>query len=387
MKSAFTKSDLKYTLRQLSKKPSFVPLSMLVLAGSLGLSIFTFTLTYTAFYKPLPLDNGNSIYRLCAGRFQGDCLDFRAFDFAQLRSEIQLLENIGVYTTHSTDLQVGDVTRRLNATQTEWNMFELSASEAFLGRTLQAYDHQTDAEPVVVLSYLSWQNLFDGDPNIIGRSIPLADRVTRIIGVMPEGYGFPSNSQIWTPLPEQTINPVDSRSPGVAAFGRLKEGASTEAANNEIDALMYRIRQLNPIDPNSSFAQSDLLLENSDSARISTYPMASIEGVLGALLTSFANFLAGLIFLLACINVGTLLLARTNERLRDVSIRVALGAPRKHLLIQTMGESIFITVLGSILALVGIYGLTQNSIQLTTQEIGTRRALGASDKKNQSQLS
>ncbi len=346
------KSDIKYTFRSLAKSPGFVFISIFVLAGSLGLSAFTFTVGYTAFYKPIPLTNGESIYRLCAGSNAGHCVDFSAFDFDQIRNELTTLENIGIYRATTVFIEHESVTREVNAAFTEWNMFQLSESRAFLGRVLQEYDNEENAERVAVLGYDVWQSFFSSDPDIVGQAISVEGIPTTIVGVMTNGYRFPAISQIWLPISPQLLNPLQNEPDGVQAFARLKQSETIGAANGEIDNLIKRVRQLYPLEANSNYSERELLLVNSaGAARITTYPMYSVSGFQGAMITGALNLAAGLIFLLACINVGTLLLARTNERLKDISIRVALGASRHRLMFQAMGESIVITVIGAALAI------------------------------------
>ena len=92
-----SKSDIKYIFRQLVKSPGFILLSITVLAGSLGLSLFTFTLSYIIAYKPLELPNGETIAALCSGRGLGSCLPLKAYEFAEIRGGITQLEDVGIY--------------------------------------------------------------------------------------------------------------------------------------------------------------------------------------------------------------------------------------------------------------------------------------------------
>ncbi|MCG8413000.1 MAG: hypothetical protein MI746_02175, partial [Pseudomonadales bacterium] len=138
----FSKSDFKYTLRLLAKKPGFTLLSVIVLAGSLGLSIFTFTMSYTMAYKPLPLNNGESIVEICAGETINSCLGFKAFEFAEMRQDITSLDNIGVYSSEDVYIERQELVTEVSAVYTEWTMFQLSETNALIGRTLQPFDHR-----------------------------------------------------------------------------------------------------------------------------------------------------------------------------------------------------------------------------------------------------
>lgn len=315
----FTKADLKYTLRLLAKKPGFTLLSILVLAAGLGISILAVTISYTMLYKTIPLANGESIYHVCYGPSSTGCRPFKADEFARLRTDITSLENVGVYTGNFFDLEIGGSFTNLSAVFTEWNMFELSGARALLGRTLQADDHLPGAEPVAVLGHELWRSYFNADEDVVGSVVDLQGIPTRIVGVMPEGYRFPSVAQIWLPVSPSLLDPLEGNEQRVNTFALLKENVSKESASNEIASLMRRVRRLNPVDPDRYYPNdSSRRLDESDTGHIQSFPRAALGGPETVLLIAFINVLITCIFLLVCVNVGSLLLARTNERLKDV---------------------------------------------------------------------
>lgn len=347
----FNKADLKYTLRLLAKKPGFTLLSILVLAGGLGISILAITISYTMLYKAVPTQNGKSIYHVCYGPSSVGCRPFKAYEFAQLRGDIGSLENVGIFVEDFFDFDIGDSFTTVSAVYTEWNMFEFSGGRPLLGRTLQAYDYLPEAEPVAVLGYKLWRNLFNANEDIVGSVVNLKGIPTRIVGVMPEGYRFPRVAEIWLPVSSPLLDPLEGNEESVNAFALLKEDASKESASNEIASLMRRVRQLNPVDPGRYYPNEfSRFLDESDTGHILSLPLAALGGPETVIIIGFINVIITCIFLLVCVNVGSLLLARTNERLKDVSIRVALGAPQRKLLVQTMGESAAICLIGGLLA-------------------------------------
>lgn len=347
----FNRTDIKYTFRMLAKNPGFTLLSIIVLAGGLGISIFTFTLSYAVTYKPIPLDNAESIVKICTGTDRTGCAGFKAFEFSELRQELENLENVGIYSLERLYVETENVVTNVFATHTEWNMFQLSNTAAVLGRTLQAYDQLPDAEPVAVIAHGLWQLIANGDGNVINSIVEIEGVATKIVGVLPEGYSFPSMSQLWLPISNSLIEPIENELEFVSAYGNLTSTASYKTASDEVNGLMGRVRQLYPPDPSRNYRSArEQRLDQVDTAYVTTVPMGEFDGGMGLLAIGFLNLLAILIFLLACINVGTLLLARANDRLKDVSIRVALGAPRVRLLVQTMGESIAISALGGVIA-------------------------------------
>lgn len=344
------KSDIKYTLRQLTKKPGFTLLSILVLAGGLAISIIALTFVNNAFYREAILPNGEVFYRICAGSTQTGCRRIEAFEFSELRNDIKTMDYVGVFQRAEINIEYRG--RYLptfeSAASVEWTVFQ--GVKPLLGRTLQAHDQVSGAEPVVVVDEAYWQGFLGGDDSVIGSIITIQDQPTKIVGVMPADFSAPANTNIWVPLPEQVINPSQNRDVGVFAFGRLKAGETEQSASNEINNLMKQMRQRYPTAPSSAIGCRWMQLA-CDRGFVGSGTNV-IDGTLfNGVIAVGLTLLTGLIFLLACLNVGTLLLARTNERLKDVSIRVALGAPRMRLLWQTMGESVAIAIVGGLLAL------------------------------------
>src|SRR5687768_3517759 len=128
-----SKLDLKYTFRQLSKKPGFVLLAIMVLAGGLGISLMAFTISYSMTYKTLPINNGERIYHICTRSKTQNCGPFNAFEFAQIRPDITTMENIGIYTIRSnTPVVFEDTPRISDVIYTEPNLFSLSGAQALL---------------------------------------------------------------------------------------------------------------------------------------------------------------------------------------------------------------------------------------------------------------
>lgn len=349
----FNSTDLRYTFRLLAKSPGFTLLSVIVLAGGLGVSIIAFTFSYTMFFKPLPITNGDSIYHVCAGPKDLGCRPFRAFEFAQLREDISTLENVGLYQQPVVAINNQGIVIEANAIRTEWNMFQLSQSTAMLGRTLLPLDQEANAEAVVVLAYAYWQSHFYSDEGIIGTLLTVDGIPSRVVGVMPENYLFPWSTQIWIPTNQAVLNPLLNEDVRISTFALLKEGVSEASADAEISVLMQRVREQHPSEfgeVNTRNRTSVEYLAQLDTGHIGNFVTSEFTALTRIALIATAGLLTGFIFLLACINVGTLLLARTNERLKDISIRVALGAPRKRLVLQLMGESLVISIIGGVLA-------------------------------------
>ncbi len=344
----FTLSDFRYTLRLLANRPASTILSILVLACGLGLSIFTVTTATTFAYKDIPLPDGDSIVRLCTGESSSACGPFRAYEFSQIGLDVTSLDSIVVSSGSMANIESNSLQVDLITTATEWEMFSLAGVNAYMGRELREYDQDTEAEPVIVIGYDSWQSIFNNDPNILDQRIRVNGSFRRIVGVMPEEYKFPANSQAWIPLGTAKSNPLVNDETFVTGYARLRDGYTRKKASAELDSLYKRIRLQNPLEPEEYGLQNFV---QTMSANISTLPMALIGGRLGIMALAALNLLSALVFLLVSINVGTLLLARINERIKDIAIRAALGGSEIRLLIQTMSENLFIAMTGGLLAI------------------------------------
>ena len=348
IRKLYTLSDTRYTLRLLAKRPASTILSILVLAFGLGLSIFTFTTATTFAYKDIPLPEGDSIVRLCTGESGGACGTFRAYEFSQIGFDITTLDAISVASGSIVNIESDSLQVDLIATETEWKIFSLAGVSAYMGRELREFDQTTEAEPVIVLGYDSWQSIFNSDPNILDQRIRVNGSFRRIVGVMPEEYKFPEFSQAWVPLGTEKSNPLVNDEAYVTVYARLRDGYTREDASAELDSLYKRIRLQNPLDPEEYGSQNFV---QTMSANVSTLPMALVGGRVGIMALAAMNLLSVLVFLLVSINVGTLLLARINEQIKDAAIRTALGGPAPRLLIQTMSENCSIAIAGGLLAI------------------------------------
>ena len=333
-------TDVRYALRLLRRTPLFTLLTVVVLSGGLGISIFTFSFLHTAMVKPLPLSGGDRIVRLEQAT-RGASSFFDMVDVATMRPSIGTLTHVGAFAGRS--LVIGDERHRrvLNATATEPNMFDLTRARPMLGRALRAEDGAPGAEPVVVLSHRAWQAAFGGDSSIVNRMVPMNGAFTRVVGVMPRGFGFPVASEAWVPLGNEVLTSTVPEARTVSVYARLAEGASAEEASTELRALFRRALLARQIVAKPADAPADVAVK--------TFQMAQI-GDEGPLALTVLNLLATLILLLACINVTNLLLARANERARETAVRMALGASRGRLVMQSMWENIVLCVLGGVLA-------------------------------------
>ena len=333
-------SDLRYALRLLLKTPQFTLLTILVLAGGLAISIYTYSVLNTMMYKDLPVPGSESMVRVL-GKKDGRNVLIDSFELAQLRNA-QSIKEIAAYQTGRSVISELDASRSMKTTFAEWNIFHFARTRPALGRGFLPEDNVPGAEPVVVIGYKVWRSVYGADPDIVDKVVEINSRPTRIVGVMPKGFMFPISSEIWLPLTQRELNPITYDISSFSAYGRLRPGASRHEAEAELTILLLATYNNYP-----RREDDESLL---DSISVDTFQSAQ-TGPEGAFVFTALNVVSIFILLLACVNVGNMLLARTNERIREIAVRVALGAPRMRLVLQMMMESTLICVIGGGLAL------------------------------------
>lgn len=336
--------DVRYAFRLLRRTPYFTLLTLVVLAGGMGVSVFTFSFLYSAILRPLPLSDGARIVRM--QQVQGRRTSgFDAADFARMRAQVTTLRDVGTWSAR--DVVLGgengrSAQRVLQLTAVEWNVFDATHTPPALGRPFRAGDEAPGAAPVIVLSHDLWQIAFGGDSSIVGQTILLSGVSTEVIGVMPAGYGFPVAAESWVPLGAAVREATEAGRFTVNAFARLADGATPERAELELSALLRRAREARPVAPADTAGPPPTVT-------VRTFPMAQM-GDDGPAFFTVINLMATLILLLACINVGNLLLARANERSRELAVRLALGASRSRLAMQSLWEPVFLVLVSGALA-------------------------------------
>lgn len=338
--------DIKYAARLLNNRPGFTALMITIVAIGLGLTLYTFSLLNGLLFKPLSFNDNKPVYAV-ESIYDHTHLSRRralAFDMFDIQKDKTLFEEVGFYDDGVTFVGgVDSSLRKFNSNYVTWNLFSFTGVQPIMGRVLQPEDHHEGAEQVIVIGYDMWQSYFNGEPEIIGRvvSIDGAESAT-IVGVMPEGFAFPSIAQMWQPLPQSMVAPTERSYQGVYGFAKLADGVSLAQAKQRLDAKSAEIASTIPDDYRWAIRDNNKYLS------IEPFKKANITQYYGMFIALF--IVVFLILALACINVGNLLLARVNERIKEVAIRVALGVPQKRLILQMLWESVFICSIGGVFA-------------------------------------
>lgn len=333
--------DIKYALRLLFKSPKFTAMTLGVLIGGLSISLFTFSFLYSVIYKTLPLPQGDSAKAIVV-YFNDKHRYISGFEYQNVKDKLQTFDEFGIYDNLDIRLSVGQAGKNYSASLVRQGFFEFSRTAPIVGRTIQSEDTAEGATPVALISYQVWQEELQGNEEVLDKTMVLNGEITQVIGVMPQGYRFPNSSQIWLPLHDKLLTTTPDVSGSYYSYARLKNGATVEQAGLELGQSINQIYQQN--------VKLYDLPELEKSAKLLTFQMAQTGGEGGVAFT-FLNIVSWLILLLACINVGNLLLARTIERQKETAIRAALGATTSRLVSQLMWEGVIISTVGGVLSL------------------------------------
>ena len=333
--------DIKYAFRLLFKAPKFTAMTLGVLIGGLSISLFTFSFLYTMVYKPLPIPEAETAKAVTV-EFDGNYNLITGYEYNNVKESVTSFTEFGVYDNRNIRLSVEQSGKDISGSYVQNGFFEFSRTEPILGRAIQAQDNKVGASPVALISYEIWQSELNGDEGVLSKSLMLNGVITDVIGVMPKGYLFPNTSQIWLPLSDSVFNATAEQSENYFAYGRVNAGTTIEQAELELGQAINQVYQQN--------VELYNMPEFEKGAKLMSFQAAQTNGQ-GSIVFVFLNAISWLILLLACINVGNLLLARTIERQKETAIRAALGATTSRLVSQLMWEGVIISTVGGILSL------------------------------------
>ena len=330
-------NDLRYAARLLARDRAFTVTAAPALVIGMSATITMFTFVYGVYFRELPFSEPDRIvsvgtYDLARGPMAIDNLSFP--DLQDLRASATLFDGIGAADEEAMD--VADEERAAERFVGAWvsaDTFTLLGHRPMLGRPFTRDDDRPGAGPVVILGHDVWRRRYRSDPNIIGERIRVNGLPSTIVGIMPEGFGFPLQSQLWQPLALRGGEGRDQRgNRNIDAFGRLAAGVTIEQAQADVARVMERLAREFP--------------ESNGSIGGLVRPFRDLT-TSGPIRTVFAGLMGAAIFLLliACANVGNLMLARGAVRAREIMVRLSLGASRRQVIRQLLGESLLLAVL------------------------------------------
>jgi putative ABC transport system permease protein len=361
--------DLRYALRMLLRSPGFTIVAVLTLALGIGANVATFNVVYAVLLRPLPFPHPEQLVRVfddLRGPNEQD-VGMSVPEIWDLQDRSGVFQEISAVAPGNSAIGGGDRTVRAENLTTSPDYFVLLGAKPQLGRIYTPQDAVPGFMEPVVISEGFWRRNYGSDPNIIGRKMRLDNDLYRIVGVMPPGFRHPGRTldtdvEVWTaagfnglPFPVPAVR-AQRFLPG--AIGRLKPGLTVAEAQARLDAYVSQLSREYPTDYPAAAAWAVRLV-----------PVK--EDLVGPQRTQlFILFGAvGFVLLIACVNLANLFLARSSGRRREIAIRLAMGAGRGRLACQLLTESVLLSLISGVVALITVVFLKNAIVSLAPADI------------------
>ncbi len=336
--------DARYGLRMLRKSPAVTVVAVISLALGIGANSAIFSVVNAILLKSLPYNDPERIVLVWGSSpTQGNHRNqVSATDVDDWRHQNNVFEEVTTYGNWSATFMGDGDPERVSGVQVGDGFFSIMKGRPLLGRVFTPEEQEDGKDSVIVLGYSLWQRRFAGDPTIVGQKVTLSARPYTVVGVMPAEFRplpvslIEPQGQFYRPVAE----PHDEEERGsrhLRAIARLKPSVTIEQAQTEMSGIASRIEQQHPT-YNTGYG-----------VRLVTLSEDTVGGLRPTLLTLFGAVL--FVLLIACANVGNLLLARSTARHKEIAIRSALGAGRARLVRQFLTESVILALTGGALGL------------------------------------
>jgi putative ABC transport system permease protein len=343
--------DSRHAFRALLRAPGFTAIAALTFGLGIGVNTAVFSVFDGVVLRPLPYPEPDRITMVWMdNRQQGIKEDITSWpNYQDWRNQNSSFAVMAGYTGAAFNLTGADEPERLQGAQTTANFFDVMGVRPLLGRLYTDANETPGNDGVVLLSYGLWQRKFGGSNDVLGKTMTLNGRTFEIIGVLPATLRIPPEAQVWKPLAPDEGTRNARGAFWLPVIGRLKPGISVLEAQTEMTGIATRLEQTYP--SNQGFGINVVPLHRQ--------LVGDIERSLVVLLAS-----VGFVLLIACANLGNLMLGRTAARRKELAIRTALGAGRARLVRQIVTEALVLAAIGSALGLMFAWWATRLFIRI-----------------------
>lgn len=338
-------TDLRSGARALVRQPAPAIISMLILALGIGLSTFMFSLVYGVLLRGLDVPEPDRVVVLSRVDTREGELDddpMSGHDFFDFRERTRSFSGLLGYYGGTVNLADSEDPTRYQGAWVTANAFEVLRVRPILGRTFAIGEDAPGTPPVVVLGHHVWRDRYGSDPGVIGKPVRVNGRAGTVIGVMPEGFKWPSNHDLWIPASEDPLTVARGEGPYYWVMGRLADGVSWDQASLDVARVSDQLLTDHPKESEGLSARLLTVSQQQNGGEIAVVFIAMMVAVICVLLV-------------ACANVANLLLARAAGRMREAAVRVAIGAGRFGVMAPFLAEALVLAAAGSVLGIALAY--------------------------------
>jgi macrolide transport system ATP-binding/permease protein len=349
--------DLHFALRQLRRSPGFTITAILMLALGIGASVAIFAFVDAALIKPLPYQDPARLVDVSerAKMFPRSNLSYQ--DYVDWKKMNKVFSALEAYTGMGYLLSTPSGAEPVRGSRVSAGFFRVLGVKPLLGRDFYDGEDMPGAADNVILSYSTWQERFGGRNDVIGQTVKLSGSPNTIVGVLPKDFQFAPQGKTEFWATQHTLSSCEKRRSchNLYGVGRLKDGISVQTALADMTSVAKQLEVQYPGSNRDQGASVKPLYEEI---------VGDIRPILLVLLCG-----AGLLLVIACVNVSSLLLVRSESRKREIAVRGALGASRARLMRQFLTEALVLVVAGGLLGLLCAYGAMQVLLRLISKDM------------------
>jgi predicted permease len=344
--------DIRFSIRSLIRRPGFTAIAVITLAVGIGINAALFSVVNGVLLNPLPFPQPEQLVTIDQSKpnFETGAVPYP--NFLDLRKENQTFSAMSIFRGAAFSLIGSGEPERVNGRFVSADFCSVFGISPVVGRGFLPHEDEPGVTPTVLISHDLWQRKFAGDRNVITRTITLDDRSYYVIGVLPADFKFFQTGDVFVPIGQLNAPALKRRGAGMGlhGIGRLKPGVTVEQGRADLNRIYQNLAVTYPETNKGNGAAVGLLKQR-------------VVGNIGPTLWLLLGAV-GFVLLIACVNVGNLMLARASGRSREFAIRAALGAGWWRLVRQSVTESLLLSFTGGALGLFVAYWATHAALSL-----------------------
>jgi predicted permease len=344
--------DIRYGIRSLLRRPGFTAIAVLTLALGIGINTALFSVVNGVLLNPLPFPQPEQLVTIDQSKpnFETGAVPYP--NFLDLRKDNQTFSAMTISRGTAFSLIGTGEPERVNGRFVSADFCSVFGIKPVVGRGFLPHEDEPGVTPTVLISHDLWQRKFAGDPDVITRTITLDDKSYNVIGVLPADFRFFPIGDVFVPIGQWNTPALKRRGAalGIHGIGRLKPGVTVEQGRADLNRIYQNLAVTYPETNKGNSAYVAPLKQR-------------VLGEIGPTLWMLLGAV-GFVLLIACVNVGNLMLARASGRSREFAIRTALGASWWRLVRQSLTESVLLALSGGALGLLVTYWATHAALSL-----------------------